>query len=173
MLTYLPGTRWLLPCRLVPPCRCGICVCRCAGTSSSSPQGIWHPPWLNGTAWWPSSFLLWLTSFSERREKLLQKLIRNILETVSVLLWLIQTTQSFHKTTSLVKSISTENWPFLKLINKNKTIRMFFLLPIYFVMKVCWPFYNTVGLVQLQTTETRVARDCKCQSYPQVNDNIY
>lgn len=67
--THLPGTRWLLPCKLVPPYRCGICVCRCAGTSSSSPQGKWHLPWMNGTAWWPSFFLLWLTSCSGYRKQ--------------------------------------------------------------------------------------------------------
>lgn len=67
--THLPGTRWLLPCKLVPPYRCGIYVCRCAGTSSSSPQGKWRLPWMNGTAWWPSFFLLWLTSCSGNRKQ--------------------------------------------------------------------------------------------------------
>lgn len=62
--TYLPGTRWQLPCTQVLPCRCGTCAYLCAGTSSSSPQGRWPLPWMIGTAWWPSFSLLWLTSCS-------------------------------------------------------------------------------------------------------------
>lgn len=95
MPPYLLGTRWLLPCRRAHPCRCGICVCRCAGTSSSSPQGRWPPPWRSGTAWWPSSFLLWLTSCSGRSATTASEYHKNIFYTqkkgsvlLSCLLWL-------------------------------------------------------------------------------------
>lgn len=60
--TNLPGTQWQLPCRRVPPCRCGTCASLCVDTSSSSPQERWPLLWQSGTVWWSSSFLLGLTS---------------------------------------------------------------------------------------------------------------
>lgn len=103
MPSYLPGTRWLLPCRRVHPCRCGICACQCAGTSSFSPQERWHLPGLNGTAWWPSSFPLWLTSCSGHRVQHFMRLHR------STVLGIIQRNQDIVSVKRL-NSLQTDTW---------------------------------------------------------------